>query len=305
MPVSPRSWRATAVSVSAEDEAAGVKAKFKQDGPKLRAVISSPVSREVQWQVRFVASAVQASAPPPVTNLKVSVAYHRVALTWDDGDAESYHIVRSDGVVFTCSAAALVDFHFCAQPYRYSVAAVGWDGTLSPAASIEVTPPAEIKLPPRPPLPTVYLDAIGVKIVRNGWGKAGINKSVGGRSLGVEGKRYPQGLGLHAPAIAVCPIPGGASRFVAVAGLDDEVRNDPRASVTLEVYGDAKEKGEQPVLLGQSPVLSAETIRAWNFNIELNTRFKELRLVVTDAGDGIAADHADWVDAGFIVVKRP
>lgn len=29
--------------------------------------------------------------------------------------------------------------------------------------------------------------------------------------------------------------------------------------------------------------------------------FKELHLVVTDADDGIAADHADWVDAGFII----
>jgi hypothetical protein len=32
----------------------------------------------------------------------------------------------------------------------------------------------------------------------------------------------------------------------------------------------------------------------------LNSRFRQLRLVVTDAGDGIAADHADWVDAGFM-----
>ena len=66
-----------------------------------------------------------------------------------------------------------------------------------------------------------------------------------------------------------------------------------------------KEQGEQPVLLGQSPVLSAETIRAWNFDIEISARFKELRLVLTDAGDGIAADHADWVNAGVIVAKQP
>jgi len=70
--------------------------------------------------------------------------------------------------------------------------------------------------------------------------------------------------------------------------------------VTFEVYGDVKELGEQPVLLGQSPVLSSNTIRGWSFNLVLNTRHKELRLVVTDADDGIAADHADWVNAGFV-----
>ena len=85
-----------------------------------------------------------------------------------------------------------------------------------------------------------------------------------------------------------------------MAGLDDEKKSDPRSSVAFEVYGDVKEMGEAPVLLAQSPSLSSATLRSWTFNVELNARFKELRLVVTDAGDGIASDHADWVDAGFI-----
>ncbi len=58
--------------------------------------------------------------------------------------------------------------------------------------------------------------------------------------------------------------------------------------------------GEKPVLIAKSPVLSDKSLRNWTFNLELNARFKELHLVATDAGDGIAADHADWVDAGFI-----
>jgi hypothetical protein len=82
--------------------------------------------------------------------------------------------------------------------------------------------------------------------------------------------------------------------------LDDEKQDDPRSSVTFEVYGDVQEMGEKPVLLAQSPRLCAKTVRAWTFDIELGSRYRELRLVVTDAGDGIAADHADWVDAGFL-----
>jgi hypothetical protein len=59
--------------------------------------------------------------------------------------------------------------------------------------------------------------------------------------------------------------------------------------------------GEPPVLIAKSPRLCAKTVRAWSFDVELSSRFKELRLVVTDAGDGIAADHADWVEAGFLM----
>jgi hypothetical protein len=43
---------------------------------------------------------------------------------------------------------------------------------------------------------------------------------------------------------------------------------------------------------------------SWAFDVRLDSRLKELRLVVTDAGDGIACDHADWVDAGFLLEQK-
>jgi hypothetical protein len=54
VPVGEKSWLATAASVSADDQTAGVRAVFRQDGPRLRATITSPVSRAVKWQVQFV-----------------------------------------------------------------------------------------------------------------------------------------------------------------------------------------------------------------------------------------------------------
>ena len=95
-------------------------------------------------------------------------------------------------------------------------------------------------------------------------------------------------------------LPKGAKRFVAVVGLDDEKMDDPRSSVTFEVYGDVKEMGEPPVLLAKTPLLSSKTVRAWAFDVALDARLKEIRLVITDAGDGIASDHADIVGAGFL-----
>jgi hypothetical protein len=51
--------------------------------------------------------------------------------------------------------------------------------------------------------------------------------------------------------------------------------------------------------------LTGKDLATWNFNVELNSRFKEVRLVVKDGGNGIASDHADWVNAGFIVPEQP
>jgi len=53
VPAGEKSFTATAASVSAADQAAGITAAFKQDGPKLRVVITSPASREVKWRVQF------------------------------------------------------------------------------------------------------------------------------------------------------------------------------------------------------------------------------------------------------------
>ena len=161
--------------------------------------------------------------------------------------------------------------------------------------------PKAIKPPPTPPVPTVQLSTLKAVSVTNGWGKAAANKSISGGVLKIEGKGYKKGLGTHAPALAVYAVPPGAKQFVSFVGLDDATKDDPRASVTFEVYGDVKEMGEKPVLLAQSPVLSSKTIRFWAFAVALDARIKELRLVVTDAGDGMAGDHADWVNAGFIL----
>ena len=53
VPAGKKSWGAAAVSVSADDQAAGVKASLRRDSSHLRATITSPASRAVQWRVQF------------------------------------------------------------------------------------------------------------------------------------------------------------------------------------------------------------------------------------------------------------
>ena len=182
------------------------------------------------------------------------------------------------------------------EPSRVEAAAPLVEQTLPAPTTVSV--PKE--RPPLPPAPDVHLDNLQPLSAQNGWGKLGVNKSIGGNALKLDGKRYEHGLGCHADSLVIYKIPAGAKRFVAVVGLDDEKQTDERSSVTFEVYGDVKEMGEEPELLAKSPVLSTNSVRTWAFNVELIERHKELRLVVTDADDGIAADHADWVDAGFL-----
>lgn len=302
VPVGDKSWKVNGVSISADDVAAGVKVEFKQEGPKVRVLISSAANREVKWWVQFKSGKVDAAVVQPAAKLKAEVEYCQILLNWEENGADSYRVTRDDGVFWMIPSGQFVDVSFSrGKPLTYTVEAMGWDGKASKPMQLEVTPMADMKVPPKPPAPTVYLDEVKCQVVENGWGKVDFGKSISDKPLSVAGRKYRKGFGVHAKSLVVCPVPSGAARFVAVAGLDDSQRKDERASVTFEVYGDVKEMGEQAVLLGQSPVLSAKTIRDWAFNVELNTRFKELRLVVTDAGDGNSADHADWVDAGFIV----
>ncbi|MBE7558979.1 NPCBM/NEW2 domain-containing protein [bacterium] len=51
-------------------------------------------------------------------------------------------------------------------------------------------------------------------------------------------------------------------------------------------------------LLAESPLVRAND--AWHLDVPLPPGGKMVRLVATDAGDGINCDHADWADAGFI-----
>jgi hypothetical protein len=306
VPSSDKSWRATGIKVSDEDVAAGVKASIKQDGPRIRAALSSPVSREVKWQVAFERGEAIDILPPPVANLKANVEFNLITLSWNENGAAAYRVTRSDGQVSTEPVAMFVDTKFPREnPLTYTVEALGGDGKAAAPVSIKATPLTKLTAPPVPPLPTISLNATNTKFVQNTAGTARFGLSYTGKPLSIDGKTYENGYGTHANAIAVATIPKGATRFVATVGIDDAARQDARASVIFEVYGDVNEMGEKPVLLAQSPVLTTKELSSWNFNVELNTRFKEVRLVVKDAGDSVHSDHADWVNAGFIVPVEP
>lgn len=275
---------------------------MSQNGPMVRIRIVAGEGGDVDWTARFERAAIGTAPPTAVTGLKGVPDFSKVILSWDSVPECAYRITRSDGKTARSNGNKFVDAGLeGGKTYRYQVIAIGWDGVASKPAEIAVAAKAIPKRPPLPAKPEITITALKPVQAKNGWGGAvRVNKTVQDKPLTLEGRQYKDGMGVHAASLLVYKIPKGAKRFVALVGLDDEQKHDPRASVVFEVHGDVKEMGESPVLLGKSPVLCDKTLRTWCFDLALSDRYREIRLVVTDAGDGIACDHADWVNAGFL-----
>ncbi|MFH8632051.1 NPCBM/NEW2 domain-containing protein [Streptomyces lydicus] len=145
-----------------------------------------------------------------------------------------------------------------------------------------------------PPAGTAYAADLPWLTAANGWGPVERNSSVGesdagdGRPMSIGGTGFPKGLGVHAPSEVSFYTGGRCSAFSARVGIDDEAGD--RGSVRFEVWADGRLVTSTGTLTGtdaatavSAPVSGAETVR----------------LVVTDGGDGIDYDHADWGDAKF------
>ncbi|MFI0215830.1 NPCBM/NEW2 domain-containing protein [Streptomyces lydicus] len=145
-----------------------------------------------------------------------------------------------------------------------------------------------------PPAGTAYAADLPWLTAANGWGPVERNSSVGesdagdGRPMSIGGTGFTKGLGVHAPSEVSFYTGGRCSAFSARVGIDDEAGD--RGSVRFEVWVDGRLVTSTGTLTGtdaatalSAPVTGAETVR----------------LVVTDGGDGIDYDHADWGDAKF------
>ncbi|UQN06258.1 NPCBM/NEW2 domain-containing protein [Deinococcus sp. QL22] len=126
----------------------------------------------------------------------------------------------------------------------------------------------------------------------NAWGPIEIDRSNGeqqagdGKTLTLNGVTFDRGFGTHAGSEMRFGLKGTdatCTRFTSQIGLDDEVGS--KGSVVFQVYLDGQKAYDSGTMTGASPTKT----------IDLDiTGKQELRLVVTDAGDGIDFDHADW-----------
>lgn len=150
------------------------------------------------------------------------------------------------------------------------------------------------------PRDTVYLSDVvdAVTYASNGAGLVELDRSHGasaagdGGALTLEGRTYAKGLGVKAPADIRFALGGVCTAFSTVLGVDDEATG--RGTVTFELWLDGVPVGATGVMRG------GET--AFGGTVDITGR-QELRLVVTDAGDGNEGDHADWADARLECIR--
>ena len=147
------------------------------------------------------------------------------------------------------------------------------------------------------PSGTVFMSDLAYTTATNNWGPVEIDASNGeqkqgdGRPLTIGQTAYTRGLGVHANSTITYDLGGVCQAFTAVVGIDDETQG--RGSAAFTVYGDGRllsSSGRVPAVLPgyeEPPVVVRADV----------TGVRELKLVVTDGGDGKSFDHADWADA--------
>lgn len=171
----------------------------------------------------------------------------------------------------------------------YQPDCASWSRTLVPLTPLAVDDVAA-RVVPRPieRIDGVYADALDWSEAAAGWGEVRRNASVMEQTMRLGGRSFLRGLGTHAPSRIVFSVPEGCVFFAATIGKDQEV---PGGSVVFVVQADGHECYRSPVMSNATaptdihiPVAGVDT----------------LTLLVEDAGDGIAADHADWAEARFL-----
>ncbi|AQT69427.1 Alpha-galactosidase A precursor [Anaerohalosphaera lusitana] len=134
---------------------------------------------------------------------------------------------------------------------------------------------------------TIWLDELDIGKIQEGWGESKANKSIDGNPLSIGGQSFERGIGTHADSIMLIDLDGNAQSFSAKVGIDDEVKYAV-AKVEFQVMTDDK------IVWESGPM--GPTDGAKDVEIDLDG-VKRLALMVTDGGNGIDYDHADWAMA--------
>ncbi|POX48238.1 alpha-galactosidase [Streptomyces sp. Ru71] len=149
-------------------------------------------------------------------------------------------------------------------------------------ASVVVPPPAGVS----------YLGDLPWLSADSGWGPVERNTSNGesaagdGHPITIGGAVYAKGLGVHAPSTVAYYTGRSCTTVSAAVGVDDE--KGANGTVAFEVRADGRTVASTGVLTNAMP---AQTLTADVSGAQV------VELVVTDGGDGVDSDHADWADA--------
>lgn len=133
---------------------------------------------------------------------------------------------------------------------------------------------------------TIYLDQMDLSEMTSGWRSPIVKQAITENPLSINGEEFTNGVGTHATSTFLIDLKGDAKTFTAYVGVDDA--SDTPASIQFFVLGDGEILWESQVMkIGMEAELCEVSLK----------RIQKLGLLVTDAGDGISHDHANWADA--------
>jgi hypothetical protein len=152
-----------------------------------------------------------------------------------------------------------------------------------------------VELPPPPlaagteALPGGWVDLLALpwEAAQSGWtpnddGQPRRNRDVTNQPLHLGSRRYATGIGTHAPSEIRYQLDGRYARFTCLVGAAER-----GGSVVFQVYGDERKLFDSGTLLGLSDARRVDLAISG---------VQQLRLVVTDAGDGYIRDMANWAN---------
>jgi alpha-galactosidase len=141
---------------------------------------------------------------------------------------------------------------------------------------------SSVIVPKAPPAGVNALSDLDWIDMSNGYGPPLKDRNYYGDTLSIGGQTYAKGIWNNADAHLGYYLGAKCSRFTTDVGIDDSKTG---GSVVFEIYVDGNRVYRSDVLTGSDPAAHAD--------VDV-TGAKSLRIAVTDAGDGVTNDNADW-----------
>ncbi|WP_040197848.1 NPCBM/NEW2 domain-containing protein [Candidatus Soleaferrea massiliensis] len=124
-------------------------------------------------------------------------------------------------------------------------------------------------------------------------GEIGVNQSASGGALSIGGTVYESGFGVHADSEIAWFLGGRKVKLTGFCGIDD-TGND-KSSAAFQVWGDDKK------LFDSGTMKLGAAAKELEVDVE---GCSLLRLVVTDADDGISGDYGDWCGLELVTNEK-
>lgn len=136
---------------------------------------------------------------------------------------------------------------------------------------------------------TLRLEDMDISKMESGWGTPQAKLSITKKNLSIAGEQFENGVGTHALSTFLIQLNGDGKEFTAKVGVDDA--SNKTASIIFYVLGDKE-------ILWESGVMKWGE-KAKEVKVDISG-VKQLGLLVTDGGDGIDNDHANWAEATIV-----